>query len=115
MPRLALDHAAQHDHAVHIGVLGEKLRSEGKFERPGDAFHFDILFVAPGVFQRTHRSFEQRAGDLLVPLRHHDADPHIRRRGQCARCRQIFGTVAPGLFKLAFFVQVHTGDLFIFL
>ncbi len=23
MPRLALDHAAQHDHAVHIGVLGE--------------------------------------------------------------------------------------------
>ena len=91
MPRLALDHAAQHDHAVHIGVLGEKLRSEGKFERPGDAFHFDILFVAPGVFQRTHRSFEQRAGDLLVPLRHHDADPHIRRRGQFrSYFRQIF-------------------------
>ena len=82
MTGFSLNDAAQHDHAVHIGILGEILSSERQFECSGNFLDDDILLLATRRAQRTDGPFEQSAGNLRIPLGNDDSELHVGRRRQ---------------------------------
>ena len=84
--RLALYHAAERNHAVHIGMFRKETRSHGEFKRARHVSYDDVLVAASAFAQRPHGSVPQCVGYFRIPLRNDNAEFHIgRRRERCLK------------------------------